>query len=89
MSQHCCCSMAMARVKASYSIPGPQYPSQDGMGMETHCISWITPLQGRARCKILSRMSPSHAMRASQVQTALQTSNILSSMADKPGTVSG
>lgn len=52
MSQHYCCSMAMAQVKASYSIPGPQYPSQDGMGMETHCISWITPLQGGALCKI-------------------------------------
>ena len=38
MSQHCCCSMAMAQVKAFYLIPGPQYPSQDGMGMETHCI---------------------------------------------------
>ena len=36
MSQHCCCSMA--QVKASYLILGPQYPSQDGMGMETHCI---------------------------------------------------
>ena len=53
------------------------------MGIETHCIYGSPPLKGRAFCKTY------HAMRAFQVEIALQTGNILSSMADKPGTVSG